>query len=138
IQFSRSYIYTTAMPPAVAAATRVSLRLLQSENWRREHLQQLIARFRMGAEALGLQLMNSFSPIQPIIIGDENKALEISQKLAERGFLIIAIRPPTVPAGSSRLRVTFSADHTIQQVDDLLNALSDILQSPSADGLFSE
>lgn len=128
IQFSRSYIYTTAMPPAVAAATRVSLRLLQSENWRREHLQQLIVRFRSGAENLGLKLMDSFSPIQPIIIGDETNALEISQKLSERGFLIIAIRPPTVPVGSSRLRVTFSADHTLQQVDDLLSALGNILQ----------
>ena len=127
IQFSRSYIYTTAMPPAVAAATRVSLRLLQEEHWRRQHLQELIARFRVGAQQLGLQLLDSFSPIQPIIIGDEARVLMIAEQLAERGILIIAIRPPTVAPGSSRLRVTFSAEHTLAQVDQLLNALSDIL-----------
>ncbi|HOY23384.1 MAG TPA: 8-amino-7-oxononanoate synthase [Cellvibrio sp.] len=127
IQFSRSYIYTTAMPPAVAAATRVSLHLLQAEHWRRQHLQELIARFRVGAQQLGLQLLDSFSPIQPIIIGDEARALMIAEQLAERGILIIAIRPPTVAPGSSRLRVTFSAEHTLAQVDQLLNALSDIL-----------
>lgn len=127
IQFSRSYIYTTAMPPAVAAATRVSLRLLQEEHWRRQHLQELIARFRTGAQQLGLQLLDSFSPIQPIIIGDETRALAIAEKLAQRGILIVAIRPPTVALGSSRLRVTFSAEHTLAQVDQLLNAFSDIL-----------
>ncbi len=129
IQFSRSYIYTTAMPPAVAAATRVSLRLLQEEHWRRQHLQEIIARFRAGAQQLGLQLLDSFSPIQPIIIGDEARALLIAEQLAERGMLIIAIRPPTVAPGSSRLRVTFSAEHTLAQVDQLLSALSDILGS---------
>lgn len=127
IQFSRSYIYTTAMPPAVAAATRASLRLLQEEQWRREHLQQLISRFRAGAQQLGLQLLDSYSPIQPIIIGDEARTLSVAEKLAERGILIIAIRPPTVASGSSRLRVTFSAEHSLAQVDQLLNALSDIL-----------
>lgn len=127
IQFSRSYIYTTAMPPAVAAATRVSLGLLQTEHWRRDHLQQLISRFRIGAQQLGLQLLDSFSPIQPIIIGDEARTLAIAEKLAERGILIVAIRPPTVATGSSRLRVTFSAGHTVEQVDYLLNALGDIL-----------
>jgi 8-amino-7-oxononanoate synthase len=133
IQFSRSYIYTTAMPPAIAAATRASLRLLQAEHWRREHLQQLISRFRTGAQELGLQLLDSFSPIQPIIIGDEGRTLAIAEKLAERGILIIAIRPPTVAVGSSRLRVTFSAEHTIEQVDQLLNALSDILGDARGD-----
>ena len=128
IQFARPYIYTTAMPPAVAAATRVSLRLLQTEHWRREHLQQLIAHFRAGAARLGLQLMDSFSPIQPIIIGSETQALAISDALAARGFLIIAIRPPTVAVGSSRLRVTLTAEHSMVQVDDLLSALADILQ----------
>jgi 8-amino-7-oxononanoate synthase len=73
-------------------------------------------------------LMNSFSPIQPIIIGSEIQALAISEALAARGFLIIAIRPPTVPAGSSRLRVTLTAEHSFTQVDDLLSALADVLQ----------
>nr|WP_049632515.1 8-amino-7-oxononanoate synthase [Cellvibrio sp. pealriver] len=129
IQFARPYIYTTAMPPAVAAATRASLRIIQHEHWRREHLAQLIAHFRKGAAALGLQLMDSFSPIQPIVIGDEAKALLISQKLAERGILIVAIRPPTVPVGSSRLRITFSAQHAIEQVDQLLAVLADVIDA---------
>lgn len=138
IQFARPYIYTTAMPPAIAAATRASLRLLHTEHWRREHLQKLIAHFRTVAQELGLQLMDSFSPIQPIVIGDESRALEISEQLAARGFLIIAIRPPTVPVGSSRLRITFSADHTFEQVDALLDALNDILHLSPAGGLQSE
>lgn len=128
IQFARPYIYTTAMPPAIAAATRCSLRLLQTEHWRREHLQMLIVHFRSGAEKLGLQLLDSNSPIQPIIIGDEAATLAMSDALAARGFLVIAIRPPTVAVGSSRLRVTFTAEHTVRQVDDLLNALADIVQ----------
>jgi len=127
IQFSRSYIYTTAMPPAVAAATRVSLQLLQVETWRREHLQQLITHFRTGSQQLGLKLLNSSSPIQPIVIGDEARALAIAEQLEQRGILIIAIRPPTVEPGSSRLRITFSAEHTIAQVDQLLAALDDIV-----------
>lgn len=127
IQFARPYIYTTAMPPAVAAATRASLRLIQTEHWRREHLNQLIAHFRRGATALGLQLMDSFSPIQPIVIGDEAKTLAIAEQLAARGILIIAIRPPTVPVGSSRLRITFSAQHTMAQVDQLLSVLGDVM-----------
>lgn len=129
IQFARPYIYTTAMPPALAAATRVSLRLLQSESWRREHLQKLIAHFRVGAEQLGLPLTNSTTPIQPIIIGDEVKTLALAEALAQRGFLIIPIRPPTVAAGSSRLRITFTAEHTFAQVNDLLNALADSISS---------
>lgn len=126
IQFARPYIYTTAMPPAVAAATRTSLRLLQRETWRREHLQQLIARFRAGAVNIGLQLLDSSSPIQPVILGDESRALAFSEQLAARGFLVVAIRPPTVPAGSSRLRITLSAEHSLAQVDALLDALHDI------------
>jgi 8-amino-7-oxononanoate synthase len=133
IQFARPYIYTTAMPPAVAAATRASLRLIQTEHWRREHLRQLIAHFRAGAAALNLQLMESFSPIQPILIGDEAKALAIAEQLAARGILIIAIRPPTVPVGSSRLRITFSAQHSLAQVDHLLAALAEIMSEPTND-----
>lgn len=132
IQFARPYIYTTAMPPAVAAATRTSLRLLQSEQWRREHLHALIARFRAGASQLGLQLMDSHSPIQPIILGDEARALAFSEGLAARGLLVIAIRPPTVAAGSSRLRVTLSAEHSLEQVDALLDALAQLAQQNGA------
>ena len=123
IQQARNYIYTTAMPPAVAAAALTALQLLREEAWRREHLQRLIARFRRGAAELGLALMPSRSAIQPLLCGDAARAVELSYLLRERGLLIGAIRPPTVPAGTSRLRITLSAAHSEQQVDDLLDEL---------------
>ncbi|WP_428605455.1 8-amino-7-oxononanoate synthase [Sedimenticola sp.] len=123
IQQSRSYIYTTALPPAVAEATRASLRLVQEESWRREHLQQLIARFRAGASQLGLELMPSETPIQPILAGSAERAVGWSQALESEGMLVTAIRPPTVPTGSARLRVTLSASHSFEQLDRLLDAL---------------
>ncbi|MCF5473533.1 8-amino-7-oxononanoate synthase [Pseudomonas syringae] len=123
IQFARPYIYTTSQPPALACATLKSLELLRTEHWRREHLTLLIRQFRRGAEQIGLQLMDSFTPIQPIMIGDAGRALRLSQLLRERGLLVTAIRPPTVPAGSARLRVTLSAAHSEAHVQLLLNAL---------------
>jgi 8-amino-7-oxononanoate synthase len=123
IQFARPYIYTTSQPPALACATLKSLELLRTEHWRREHLAALIKQFRAGAEALGLELMDSFTPIQPILIGDTGRALRLSQLLRERGVMVTAIRPPTVPAGSARLRVTLSAAHSEAQVQLLLQAL---------------
>ncbi|MCI8208286.1 8-amino-7-oxononanoate synthase [Pseudomonas sp. S25] len=124
IQFARPYIYTTSQPPALACATLKSLELLRTEHWRREHLAQLIAQFRAGAEQIGLTLMDSFTPIQPILIGDAGQALRLSEMLREHGLLVTAIRPPTVPAGSARLRVTLSAAHSAAQVQLLLNALA--------------
>lgn len=132
IQFARPYIYTTSSPPAVACATLVSLKLVQTEHWRREHVQQLIAQFRQGAQALGLNLMDSPTPIQPIIIGDSAQAMVMSAQLRERGILVGAIRPPTVPAGSARLRITLTAAHTAEQVQRLLDALA-ACQLESAD-----
>jgi len=102
-----------------------SLELLRTEHWRREHLNRLIRQFRHGAEQIGLQLMDSFTPIQPIMVGDSGRAMQLSRRLRERGLLVTAIRPPTVPAGSARLRVTLSAAHTEAQVQLLLNALED-------------
>jgi 8-amino-7-oxononanoate synthase len=128
IQEARSYIYTTAMPPAVAAATRASLQLLQSEHWRREQLVQRIQQFRAGAEQLGLELMPSPTPIQPVVLGDEARTMAVAASLEAKGFLVGAIRPPTVPRGSARLRITFCADHTEQQVDDLLSALAESVE----------
>jgi 8-amino-7-oxononanoate synthase len=125
VQFARPYIYTTSQPPALACATLRSLQLLRSEHWRREHLASLIAQFRQGAQQLGLTLMESFTPIQPILIGDAGRALQLSDLLRERGLLVTAIRPPTVPAGSARLRVTLSAAHTGAQVEQLLDALAE-------------
>jgi len=125
IQFARPYIYTTSQPPAVACATLKSLELLRTEGWRRAHLNRLIARFRAGAAELGLTLMDSPTPIQPILIGDSARAVEFSRLLRERGLLVGAIRPPTVPAGTARLRVTLSAAHSEEQVERLLAALGD-------------
>jgi 8-amino-7-oxononanoate synthase len=127
IQKARTYIYTTAMPAAVAEATRVSLKIAIEENWRRDKLKQLSERFRLGAEQLGLQVMPSASAIQPILIGDSQSAVDISNALLDAGFLVSAIRPPTVPQGSARLRVTFSALHQEQHVDRLLDALARII-----------
>lgn len=125
VQFARPYIYTTSQPPALACATLKSLELLRRETWRREHLAALIRQFRQGAEQIGLHLMDSPTPIQPIVIGDSAQALRLSRMLRERGMLVTAIRPPTVPAGSARLRVTLSAAHSEAQVQLLLNALAD-------------
>lgn len=123
IQKSRSYIFTTAMPAAVAAATRTSLRLLEEETWRRENLKSLIAQFRKGAKELGLELMDSMTAIQPVVIGSSKETLALSEKLLEKNILISAIRPPTVAEGTARLRVTFSATHTEKHVDELLTTL---------------
>jgi 8-amino-7-oxononanoate synthase len=125
VQFARPYIYTTSQPPALACATLKSLELLRSEHWRREHLNALIRRFREGAQAIGLELMDSATPIQPILVGDSGRALQLSQLLRERGLLVTAIRPPTVPAGSARLRVTLSAAHSLEQLELLLEALAE-------------
>lgn len=126
IQQARSYIYTTALPPAVAAASLASLRLIKTEAWRRDTLQTLITQLRAGVEAIGFPLMASNTAIQPVLIGDAAMALEISQQLEQRGLLVTAIRPPTVPEGTSRLRITLSADHSSEQVNFLLSVLEDI------------
>ena len=137
IQFARPYIYTTSQPPAVACATLKSLELLRSEGWRREHLNRLIAHFRQGAAEIGLTLMDSPTPIQPILVGSSERALKLSAALRARGILVGAIRPPTVPAGSARLRVTFSASHSEAQVERLLDILAEcwnrLAEEPEAD-----
>lgn len=124
IQFARPYIYTTSSPPAVACATLASLKILQEEHWRREHLQALIQQFRNGAQILGLNLMNSATPIQPIIIGTSERTMSVAAKLREQGILVGAIRPPTVAKNSARLRITLTAAHNHAQVEQLLKALS--------------
>lgn len=124
IQQARSYIYTTALPPALAEATRASLKLAHTETWRRERLRQLIARFARGAAELNLTLMPSQTPIQPLLIGDSAQVLALSEKLFARGIIVSAIRPPTVPQGQARLRITLSCAHSEAQVDRLLDELS--------------
>lgn len=125
VQKARTYIYTTAMPPALALATCASLDLIEHGDERRVHLQGLVEQFRRGATALGYNLMPSRTPVQPIIIGPNRQALELSQALEECGVLVTAIRPPTVPEGEARLRVTLSAAHSTDDLKSLLQALSD-------------
>ncbi len=124
IQAARPYIYTTAMPAALAEATRASLKLVDDEPWRREHLRALIAHFKTGAQQLGLSLMPSDTPIQPILIGASEAASRLSNQLFAAGIHVTAIRPPTVPQDSARLRITLSAAHSMDDVDELLRQLA--------------
>jgi 8-amino-7-oxononanoate synthase len=126
IQRARSYIYTTALPPAVAHAASAALALSVREDWRREHLKALIARFRHGAAALELPLLESHTPIQPLLAGHSLLALEWSLFLEDQGVLVTAIRPPTVPKGQARLRITLSAAHREEDVDRLLELLAQL------------
>jgi 8-amino-7-oxononanoate synthase len=126
IQRARSYIYTTALPAAMAEAVRAALAVVRAEGWRRERLRELIARFRAGSAQLGFTLAESETPIQPLLLGEARAALALADGLRERGFLVPAIRPPTVPDGSARLRVSFSVAHTPDQVDRLVGALAEI------------
>ena len=127
IQLARSSIYTTAMPPAQAVAIEAALAIIRSQPERREHLNALIERFRNGARQLGLPLGESVTPIQPLLTADPQRTVELSLKLRARGLLLVAIRPPTVPAGTSRLRVSLTAAHSEADVDQLLQTLGDCL-----------
>ena len=124
MQKARSYIYTTALPQCVAAATRAALGIAQREPWRRERVHALVARFRAAAAAHGVPLSGSVTPIQPVPLGTERAALHASRELEAAGFCVTAIRPPTVPPGGARLRVTLSAAHTDAEVDALVEALA--------------
>ena len=127
IQQARTYVYTTAIPPSIAEATRTSLKLIQTESWRRENLQKLIQQFRSSATELSLPITESTTAIQPLILGSSEKALEVSNKLFALDILVSAIRPPTVPKNQARLRITFSADHTEQHVEKLIAGLKQTL-----------
>ncbi len=135
IQFARTYIYTTALPPAVAAASRAALGLIDSESWRRQKLQTLIAHFQRGAAERGISLMASPTPIQPVLIGDDAKVIKIGEYLLKAGFWTGAIRPPTVPVGSARLRITLTAEHEVGQLDALLDTLALALKTIGGDEL---
>jgi len=123
MQFARPYIYTTSMPPAIAAATRESLRIIQVSDDKRAHLQTLIAYFQTELKCLGFDVLESNTAIQPIIIRSNEKLIRLSTFLEEKGFLVGAIRPPTVPENTARLRVTLSAEHQKNDVDALLASL---------------
>ena len=128
IQRARTYIYTTALPPAIAAATRAALAVSIAEPWRRERVLALTRRFRELATAAGIRLGVSETPIQPILMGSAESAMRASNALLERGYFVAAIRPPTVPADTSRLRVTLSAAHRDEDVEGLIVALAAILE----------
>ena len=133
VQKSRTYVYTTALPPAVAAATRAALRMSERESWRREKVLALARHFSRGLAERGIGTAapaadtRVVTSIFPVILGEAGRALEISRRLEDQGFLVMAIRPPTVPAGTARLRVTFSAAHEEAQVDALVSALAGAL-----------
>jgi 8-amino-7-oxononanoate synthase len=130
IQHARSYIYTTALPPALAEATRVALRLAREEGWRRDRLVQLITRLRAGAASLGPPLLDSVTPVQPLIAGSVERALAWSAHLESRGIVVPAVRPPTVPDGTARLRIVLTAAHQEADVDRLLDALATLPPTP--------
>lgn len=127
-QFARPYVYTTSSSPAVACATLASVDIARNDSERRAHLHQLIALFRHEAALLRLPLVDSLTPIQPLLVGDSARALAMAQRLRDLGIWLTAIRPPTVPEGGARLRITLTAAHTVQQVERLLDALATISQ----------
>jgi 8-amino-7-oxononanoate synthase len=124
VQKARTFVYTTSRPPALAAATRVAIDITRFEGWRRERLAQLVAHFRNGAAARGIALLDSRTPIQPLLVGDADAALSLSQRLEEAGLYVPAIRPPTVAHGAARLRVALSTLHSERDVERLLDALA--------------
>ena len=124
IQQARSYIFTTASPPANAAAIMQSLKIIEQESWRREKLFELIDYFKQQMQTLDFDLMPSDTAIQPVVVGDNHRALSLSERLFEQGIHVVAIRPPTVPAGTARLRITLSGGYEKTHIDQLIRALS--------------
>ena len=128
VQRARTYVFSTASPPALAAAMLESLQIIARETWRREQLQALARRLRDGLNGLRWTLLPSQTAIQPLIIGDNEAALNVMARLQEMGIWAPAIRPPTVPAGTARLRISLSAAHTIEDIDRLIEGLRTIAQ----------
>jgi 8-amino-7-oxononanoate synthase len=126
VNHARSYVYTTATPPALASALLASLRVIEQGDALRAHLQKLVAQLRSGLDGLPWKLMPSSTAIQPLLIGDNKAALELSNALRERGIWVAAIRPPTVPQGTARLRITLSAAHTVADVTRLIEGLHEL------------
>ncbi len=129
IQTARSYIYTTATPPLLSHALLTSLKLIAQDEWRREKLVQHIAQLKQGLQSLPWELSPSMTPIQPLLIGESGAAVRISHALREQGILVPAIRPPTVPQGTARLRITLSAAHHQEDIERLTTALKKLAQS---------
>ena len=126
LQSARPYIFTTASPPMLAATLLRSLALIEAADTRRAHLQTLIADLRDGLSATRWQLLESRTAIQPVLIGENERALAVSRALEARGILVPAIRPPTVPQGTARLRISLSAAHSPEDVARLCAALCEL------------
>lgn len=122
-QFSRAYIYSTALPPACALAAQTAVRLLQEESWRVEQLRDLIESFTLRAKARGIDCLPSSTAIQSWVVGEEETALRMAESLKKQGFLIMPIRTPTVPKTQARLRFTLNVGQTESDIDALLLAV---------------
>lgn len=128
VQFARSHVYTTALPPALAAATRVAVSIARDDHELRTKLHHNIATFRAAAQARGMTLMPSTTPIQPLLVGSSEAASALSQQLEQAGYFVPAIRPPTVPADAARVRITLSAAHDEEQIEVLVTTLASTLR----------
>lgn len=124
LQRARTYIYTTASPPLLAHALLASLRIIERDEWRRQRLGALALRLKQGLKLRRLRLLPSTTPIQPIVAGENETALRVARLLKQAGVLVPAIRPPTVPRGQARLRVSLCANHDEADVDQLVAALA--------------
>jgi len=124
---ARTFIFTTALPPAACGAALAALDVVAGEPERRLHLDALSRRMKGGLSELGFDMARVVAPIFPVILGEEGVALEASRKLHERGYFARAIRPPTVPPGTSRLRISLTARHTEDQVDGFLASIREVL-----------
>jgi 8-amino-7-oxononanoate synthase len=123
IQNARTYIYTTATPPALSATLLAALKIIEQEDSRRAHLNQLINLLKSNLRLQRWQLMDSSTAIQPVVVGSNEDVLRLSEYLLTQGILVPAIRPPTVPKGSARLRISLSAAHSIDDIQRLITAM---------------
>jgi 8-amino-7-oxononanoate synthase len=126
LQRARTYVYTTATPPLLAHALAAAIDIVEREDTRRDHLAELVERLRRGVAGMPWRLADSRTAIQPLIVGDNRAAVALAARLAGRGLLVPAIRPPTVPAGTARLRISLSAAHTASDVEQLTAALREL------------
>jgi 8-amino-7-oxononanoate synthase len=134
LQRARTYVFTTASPPMLATALMASLRIIATEDWRQKRIRELIDRLRAGLAGLPWRLLPSETAIQPLIIGDNAAAVRLMEMLLERAIWVPAIRPPTVPEGTARLRISLSAAHTADEIDRLISAVRELAQETSERG----
>ena len=127
--FSKPYIYSTGLPPAMAYTIKHAVNMAEKQDWRRDKLQGLISLFKHSAQSYGIKLSDSMTAIQPIIIGDNLKTLQLAEKLKTLGFWTTAIRPPTVAVNTARLRITITVNHEEEDVINLINAIAKVMHA---------